>query len=115
VDGATKDTELEESVYSYKINIVCLRREKRKRNGKRRRGKITLQKLALAESWLNFEGDSAWSRPTYYLEAVMPSAAELRPSHALLFSLWRNPSASNLPATSKSQGPAVAYFPLIMQ
>jgi hypothetical protein len=40
VGGATKDIELKESVYSYKINIVCLRSEKRKRNGKRRREKI---------------------------------------------------------------------------
>jgi len=105
---------LEESVYSYKINIICLRRKRE--TEKREAGeKSALQKLALAESWLNFEGDGAWSRPTYYLEAVMPSAAELRPSRALLFSLRRKPSASNLPATSKSQGPSVAYFPLIMQ
>jgi hypothetical protein len=35
VGGATKDIELKRSVYSYKINIVCLR-EKRKRNGETR-------------------------------------------------------------------------------
>ena len=98
------------------------KREKEKREAREAREageeKLTTREteVALAESWLNFEGDSAWSRPTYYLEAVMPSAAELRPSYALSFlPMGERRPPQTLPAASKSQGPAVAYFPLIMQ